>query len=216
MLRPSPFVWKTLLIASFGLPWATAGARSKTPQEKVDTFPPDAQASLVHVIDGDTAWFRLATGALVKARLAGINAPECHKRDVTTRDLRSAMCVSDDETYGMAAAATLRQLLGAGSIRLNCARTASNRCQVGGFGRPLTTVVVNGKDVASEMVRAGSAWTYTKYPDKHRGALCAIEAKARAEGAGMWRAGVDRVRAGMSPKTRRWFEGQASACAAAK
>ena len=182
----------------------------------VETFPPGAAATVAHVIDGDTAWFRLTNGDLVKARFIGLNAPECHKRQISKRGLRSASCDKDHEFYGLASARAMQQILAAGPIRLHCPRTAAGGCQQGGFGRPLVTVDVGGKDAAAEMIRVGAGWTYTKYPDRNRAKLCRIEAQARAAKVGMWATDLGRIKAGMLPKTRKWFAGQATACAAAR
>ncbi len=179
--------------------------------------PPDfaqgAPVTVLHVIDGDTAWFQLADGRRLKGRFAGINAPECHKRQVRKRGFRSAGCDRDKELFGLQSARIMKRLMASGPVRLHCDRKRNGKCKTGGHGRALVRVTVDGKDVAAGMVRAGAAWPFTKYPDKNRRKLCQIEAKARRAGAGMWRFGFDRVRAAMLPKTRRWYAKHTAACA---
>jgi endonuclease YncB( thermonuclease family) len=172
------------------------------------SYAPKVTAKLVHVVDGDTAYFALENGQWVKGRLAGINTPECHKKQVGIgRGRRSARCTKDDELFGLSAYKQLKSLLRAGPIRLDCQRKRDGRCKRGSHGRVLVTILVSGKDVAEQMVRAGAAWTYTKYRSPHRARLCAAELSARRGKRGMWAEGsVNEVMAMMSQRTRRWYE----------
>lgn len=183
-------------------------------QSFATTYPPKVSAKLVHVVDGDTAYFALETGQWIKGRLAGINTPECHKKQVNIgRGRRSARCTKDDEFFGVSAYKQLRGLLRTGPIRLDCQRKRDGRCKRGSHGRVLVTIRVGGKDVAEQMVRAGAAWTYTKYRSGDRAQLCAAELSARQEKRGMWAAGsINEVMAMMSPRTRRWYEDHDRLC----
>jgi endonuclease YncB( thermonuclease family) len=169
---------------------------------------------LLHVVDGDTAYFWL-TGShrWVKGRLAGINTPECHKRQVRlpTRPRggprRSARCERDDELYGVEAYRALLGLLRAGPITLDCERKRDGSCRRGRHGRVLVKIRAGSHDVAEELVRVGAAWAYTKYPSSDRARLCRVELEARRARRGMWSRGksVAEVLAMMGPRTRKWY-----------
>lgn len=53
------------------------------------------------------------------------------------------------------------------------------------YGRSIAEVKCQGKDVATEQVRAGMAWVYVKYAQKDS-PLFNLEAAARAGRAGLW------------------------------
>jgi len=173
----------------------------------VTSFPPGAAARLLHVVDGDTAYFELDRGGWVKGRLAGINTPECEKVQVRLRSgRRSARCKKDDEIYGLAAYRALRKLLARGKLRLDCTRKADGSCRRGRHGRVLVTIRAAGVDVAEALARAGAAWTFTKYPSPDRARLCRAELAARRDKRGMWAAGpVPEVMAMMRARTRKWY-----------
>ena len=188
-----------------------AGGRPSPPPLQAHTFPAGAAADLLHVVDGDTAYFWLKGeqhGRWVKGRLAGVNTPECHKEQVKLRGKgprRSARCVRDDEFHGLEAYRVLRALL-RGRIALDCERKGDGTCRRGRHGRVLIKIRAGKRDVAQELVRAGVAWTYTKYPSTDRARLCRAELEARRARRGMWSAGpVAEVMAMMRPRTRKWY-----------
>lgn len=53
------------------------------------------------------------------------------------------------------------------------------------YGRTVGDVTCQGQDVATEQVRAGMAWVYTKYA-VGRTDLKTLESTAKAEGRGLW------------------------------
>jgi endonuclease YncB( thermonuclease family) len=59
------------------------------------------------------------------------------------------------------------------------------------YGRTVGTVVVNGRDVNLQQVRAGLAWHYKQYEDeqipKDRAAYAQAELSARKNRLGLWR-----------------------------
>jgi endonuclease YncB( thermonuclease family) len=194
---------------------APHSARADPAAPRALTYPPDASAKLLHVVDGDTAYFTLKGGAWVKGRLAGINTPECHKKQVRIAGgkRRSARCDRDDEYHGLAAYRQLVKLLRRAKLTLGCTRKRDGSCKRGRHGRVLVTIRADGKDVAERLVRAGAAWPYTKYPSPDRARLCRAEAAAKRARAGMWAAGsVPEVLAMMGPRTRKWYAKHAQRC----
>lgn len=204
MRIPSPLPPSLLLLVIVLVP-TLACARPANPKHAL-TFAPSTPVTLAHIIDGDTAWFRLPDSRLVKGRFADINTPECHKRQVNKRDgFRSATCERDDEYYGTASRDALAALLQQGPLRLDCVRKRGGDCAIGGNGRPLVRVSVGGRDAALSLVEAGAAWTFTKYPSDRRDLLCRAEARARAGRRGMWAREWAEISARMQPKTRAWY-----------
>ena len=91
---------------------------------------------VAYVIDGDT--FRLASGERV--RIAGIDAPETHPGQ--------AKC-GREIAAGRAATATARTLLLGRTVRL--VRLGRS------YNRTVARVTLDGRDMASELVRLGAA-----------------------------------------------------------
>lgn len=118
---------------------------------------------VVAIGDGDTLTARCAgPGAplLLKVRVAAIDAPE----------LRQA--------YGRAARQRLAQLCLGQRARIEPVERDR-------YGRTVAHVRCNDSDAASEQVRAGMAWVYTRYA-AGRPQLAPLERRARAAGLGLW------------------------------
>ena len=117
---------------------------------RAETFNQGVAAQLLHVVDGDTAYFTLPGGPWVKGRLAGINTPECHKKQlrIAGTKRRSARCDRDDEYYGVKAYRRLLKLLKGAKLTLGCTRKRDGSCRRGRHGRVLITIQAGGKDVA--------------------------------------------------------------------
>jgi endonuclease YncB( thermonuclease family) len=213
-----PLLTAALVLVSITLVTLRVTSRKRAPAaDQATTFAPRSPARVLHVVDGDTAYFALEDGRWVKGRLAGINTPECHKEQVRfAGKRRSSRCKSDDELFGLMAYKTLRKLLRRGDIRLGCQRKRSGECRRGSHGRVLVTIQVDKKDVAGQLVGAGVAWSYTKYPSKDRARLCRAELAARRQRVGMWSKGsVGEVMAMMSSRTRRWYTDHDRLCRSA-
>jgi endonuclease YncB( thermonuclease family) len=80
-------------------------------------------ARVYHIVDADTIYVQLADPPqkIIKARLAGINAPECKKKKVRLPNGRySARCVKDDEHYGLRAYEILKKMIKNKTLRISC------------------------------------------------------------------------------------------------
>ena len=146
----------------------------KSPPPLAANFPPHSPAKVLHIVDGDTAYFTLVRGGWVKGRIAGINAPECHKRKVKMPGGRaSSRCARDDEHFGLRSYKVLLEMVRRRpGIKLDCQRKRDGRCRADTHGRVLIHIDAGGVDVAEEMVRRGAALTFTKYSSRKRAALC--------------------------------------------
>lgn len=176
---------------------------------------------VVHVVDGDTVTVSTRTkpARVFKVRLAGINAPECHKERRRTSRKVSAACVSDDEGHGLAAYSFLKKTLSAAkSVEMTCKTLPhSSICEKDRYGRLLATLWGDGEDVNRKMVEEGMAMAFTKYPHEERASYCKAEFDARRARRGMWALAptVDQVLALMSQKTRQWYRQHDDLCQSA-
>lgn len=119
----------------------------------------DLAGRVVAVHDGDTITIRTTDDQTVKIRLAGIDAPESR------------------QPYGTNAKQALSGLVFGKAV------IVGDRGQ-DRYGRTLGDVVINGRPVGLELVRAGMAWQYRQYDQSPE--LAAAEAQARAARRGLW------------------------------
>ncbi|MGV8120435.1 MAG: thermonuclease family protein [Candidatus Xenobiia bacterium LiM19] len=112
----------------------------------------------VGVSDGDTIKV-LNNRVQVKVRLEGIDAPELH------------------QDFGRKAKQFTSALVFGKTVTINTVT-------IDRYGRTVGRVIVNGKDVSLELVKAGLAWHYTHYSDDP--ALAKAEKVARAGKKGLW------------------------------
>jgi micrococcal nuclease len=91
---------------------------------------------VTYVTDGDTLWVQPdAGGAVRKLRMLGMDAPEiCQSGGKAARDLLAQWVLNR---------------------RVSVVVSYYDR-----WGRGLATVVLDGKDLGAQMVRAGQAWSY--------------------------------------------------------
>jgi micrococcal nuclease len=126
--------------------------------------PVDAQARVTlsgivtHVADGDTLDIT-ANRQTYTIRLDGIDAPE------------------GGQAFGREARVQLRVL----AFAKPATATVLDRDR---YGRTVARVVVGGRDLSEEMVRAGLAWHFVRYSADRR--LAALEQEARQQRRGLW------------------------------
>lgn len=202
------------------VPPESAAARLPGKKDLVIPAGTKIPVDVVHVVDGDTVTVQTLQkpARMFKVRMAGINAPECHKERRGTSKGVSAACTSDDEGSGLAAYHSLRKLLAGKSIEMTC-KTLPNSsiCEQDRYGRLLATLWAAGEDVNRKMVEEGMAMAFTKYPHDGRASYCQAEFAARAARRGMWSLAstVEGVLSLMSQKTRHWYSQHDELCRAA-
>ncbi len=132
--------------------------------------------TVVRVIDGDTIVVQSLVsarddnaGRIITIRLLGIDAPEI------THDSHG------EELYSFEAKKFLEALTGNKKIEL---QFNSNKTDV--YGRILAFLFVEGKDVQQELLRAGLARVYLRFPSSRETEYLAYEMEARREGRGIW------------------------------
>lgn len=123
------------------------------------------QGVVIDVSDGDTLVVR-HNGRRVKVRLAGIDAPEI------------------GQPWASEAKRALSSLVA--NRRVSVDAETKDR-----YGRTVGHVSVAGRDVGEALIRAGHAWHFREYSRSTW--LAALEARARAEGLGLWSASREPV-----------------------
>lgn len=118
------------------------------------------RGAVQRVTDGDTYRVLREDGRLVDVRLWGVDAPE------------------RGQPYGRAAAEAARRLVGGKTIRVSVEATDE-------YGRLLSRVEVEGRDVARELVRQGLAWRVEGQARGNR-SLARLQQEARSAGQGLW------------------------------
>jgi endonuclease YncB( thermonuclease family) len=151
---------------------------------------------------------------VIKARLAGINAPECKKKHIRLPSGRhTARCEKDDEFFGQKSYEIIKKLVMGKTVRIKCHSGHDGFCRCGYYGRPLLSFTLDGEDIATLLLAQGGGWAYTKYPQPDTARYCRAELGARKAGKGMWAHGsVKKVMARMSRKTRRWYRHHDAKC----
>lgn len=127
---------------------------------------------VVRVVDGDTLVVRVR-GVDERVRLIGVDTPE------TVHPRRPVEC------FGPEASAAARDLLDGRRVRLERDALAADRDR---YGRLLRHVRVEGEQAGEALLAGGFARALTSWPTERAERHVAIEAEARAAGAGMWSA----------------------------
>ncbi len=203
----------------------TATTQADTTTAPVDAAIPDeprdfvngAVGRVLHVVDGDTVIVNVGQVAPLryKVRLQGINAPECLKKDIRTREgdwLKG--CSQDEEYYGLASYEGMVALAEGKQVVISCDNPQPGGwCPQDDYGRYLAYLEVNGQDLSTQMAWKGNALSYTIFYSSKRAAICAAEYDARDKDRGMWAAGtVSEVIARMSDHTQSWYQTHDTRC----
>ncbi|MEY2776912.1 MAG: hypothetical protein RLY30_1010 [Pseudomonadota bacterium] len=124
-----------------------------------------APLTLVRAFDGDSMLLKHSEHGVIKARLAGIDAPE------------------KTQPFGVDARKRLERLLASG-------RVSAKALKLDGFGRWIVTVEVDGRDLGEMLIQEGLAWYFKKYerdlPKALRPRYSAAEEAARRGRKGLW------------------------------
>lgn len=115
---------------------------------------------VTRVIDGDTLDVQLASG-MIRVRLHGVDAPE------------------SDQPGGKAATTWLAQQVQNQQVMLEPVSQDQ-------YDRMVAVLHLQDRNINRELLAAGHGWAYRQYLRRSDEALCAVEARARQRGAGLW------------------------------
>ncbi len=120
---------------------------------------------VVAIGDGDTVVVLDSANRQHRIRLAGIDAPELH------------------QTFGEQSRLSLSGLLFGKDVSVSYQK-------IDQYGRPVGKILLDGRDINLEQVKAGMAWHYKFYEDEQtpedRESYAKAEAEARAARRGLW------------------------------
>lgn len=135
----------------------------------------ETNATVLHVVDGDTLDADLEGVGKVRIRMLGVNTPE-------TVDPRKAV-----ECFGKDASAFSKSVLVIGSrIRLDADPQADERDK---YGRLLRNVTLeDGTDFNAKLVSEGYAYAYTSFPltPERKVTLIRLQREAKEAKRGLW------------------------------
>jgi endonuclease YncB( thermonuclease family) len=146
---------------------------SRQPQSKPATSPPSTvpagsqtlNGRVVRVADGDTVTVLDATNTQHRIRLEGIDAPESH------------------QAFGAQSKQSLSEMVFGKDVSVVVRKTDQ-------YGRLVGKILLEGKDINLEQVKAGLAWHYKEYQREQtpedRELYARAEIEARAARRGLW------------------------------
>lgn len=172
-----------------------------------------------HIIDGDTVDV-IVDGAAFRVRLLGLDSPECEKDTKPVDGIPRFRCVphADNDHWGWEAYCAMVEIASAQPVTVECEPAAVDApCSLDPFDRTLAYLRLDdGRDAGEALIRAGGAWSFTRYASDRRAAYCDAEDQAIEDGAGMWAIGRDAVLAAMDGGTRGWYRDRDGRCDAAR
>lgn len=127
------------------------------------------------ISDGDTIHVTDSLGTKVKVRFYGIDCPETEKGNK-----RNGKISKQGQPYGEEAFQALRDKLQRQRVRLDV-------MDIDRYGRTVSIVWLNNRNINLEMVADGWAWAYTQYLDRpHASEYLQAEEQARKAKKGLW------------------------------
>jgi len=164
--RTATFVWLIACALAFGV------CCSKQPEHKPQSPPPTVEAGtqtltgrVVSVADGDTITVLDSTDTQHRIRLEGIDAPESH------------------QAFGSRSKQNLSEMIFGKDVTVVYQKTDQ-------YGRLVGKILLDGRDVNLEQVKAGMAWHYKEYEREQtpedRELYAKAEDEARAARRGLW------------------------------
>jgi micrococcal nuclease len=138
----------------------------------------ETNATVTHVVDGDTLDVWMDGGEEARVRLLGVNTPE-------VVDPRKPV-----ECFGKEASAFTKSTLNGKRVRLEADPKADERDK---YGRLLRNVILeNGTDFNAELVASGYAYAYTFFPldPLRKREIIRLQNGAKSAGRGLWAEGA--------------------------
>ncbi len=163
----------SLTLFAFALVLAVSCSRrdsqlnSKPPpsRETINSGPQTLTGRVVSIADGDTVTVLDSSDTQHRIRLAGIDAPETH------------------QVFGEQSRLSLSEMILGKDVSVNYQK-------IDQYGRLVGKILLDGKDINLEQVKAGMAWHYKEYQREQtpedRELYARAEDEARAARRGLW------------------------------
>src|SRR5438128_5764023 len=169
MTRGRSLIWLVLAVLAFTI---SCNRRTAGPEPPHVVQPKRANSAetmtgrVVRIADGDTVTILDAANTQHRIRLEGIDAPESH------------------QAFGTQSKKNLSEMVFGKDVTVVYQKTDQ-------YGRLVGKIVLDGKDVNLEQVKAGMAWHYKEYQREQapedRELYTAAEEEARKARRGLWR-----------------------------
>ncbi|HVS83100.1 MAG TPA: thermonuclease family protein [Pyrinomonadaceae bacterium] len=160
-----------LAIGALALVFATSCSRTSTQPNRSSNRSVDASGTqtltgrVVSIADGDTITVLDSSDTQHRIRLAGIDAPELH------------------QAFGEQSRLSLSEMIFGKDVSVSYQK-------IDQYGRLVGKILLDGKDINLEQVKAGMAWHYKEYQREQtpedRDAYAKAEDEARAARRGLW------------------------------
>lgn len=164
--RPTRLIWLIAIASAFSLCCSRQPERKTTPQPVA--APGGSQTltgRVVRIADGDTITVLDSNDSQHRIRLAGIDAPESH------------------QAFGTQSKKSLSELVFGKDVTIVYEKTDQ-------YGRIVGKILLDGKDINLQQVKAGMAWHYKEYQREQtpedRELYAAAEEEARTASRGLW------------------------------
>jgi endonuclease YncB( thermonuclease family) len=162
-------VWFAAAATIFALSCSPSTQRNRPPQPTRPSLDSTGRQRLtgrvVAIADGDTITLLDSANTQHRIRLEGIDAPESH------------------QAFGEQSRLSLSEMIFGKDVSVSYQK-------VDQYGRLVGKIILDGKDINFEQVKAGMAWHYKFYEDEQtpedRTLYAQAEAEARAARRGLW------------------------------
>lgn len=157
-----------LLVSIFFLMLSTSPCIAKDPIRSIE-------GTVIKVSDGDTIQVMDDLGTKIKVRFYGIDCPETEKSNKRTGHVSK-----QGQPYGDEAFRALQGKLQRQKVKLDV-------MAVDRYGRIVSIVWLNNRNINLEMAAEGWAWAYKQYLDRpHASEYIEAEEQARSKRLGLW------------------------------
>ncbi len=166
-VRTALFIWLVFLASALSSSCSQQPARKTTPAQSVTTAAgrQSFNGGVVSIADGDTVTVLDANDTQHRIRLEGIDAPESH------------------QAFGEQSRQSLAEMISGKEVTVSYQKTDQ-------YGRLVGKIVLDGRDINLEQVKAGMAWHYKFYENEQtpadRELYAKAESSARAARRGLW------------------------------
>jgi endonuclease YncB( thermonuclease family) len=154
-----------MLLLVGGCDRRTQTKQQARPQSREASGPQSLSGHVIMIADGDTITLLDSANTQHRIRLAGIDAPESH------------------QAFGEQSRLSLSEMIFGKDVSVTYQK-------IDQYGRLVGKIVLDGKDINLEQVKAGMAWHYKFYEDEQtpedRELYSKAEAEARAARRGLW------------------------------
>jgi endonuclease YncB( thermonuclease family) len=164
--RRARLIWLIILASVFSVCCSRKPERKTTPQPVTALSGPQTlNGRVVAIADGDTLTLLDSANTQHRIRLEGIDAPESH------------------QAFGEQSRLSLSEMIFGKDVSVSYQK-------IDQYGRLVGKIILDGRDINLEQVKAGMAWHYKFYEDEQtpedRDAYANAEAEARAARRGLW------------------------------